>query len=225
MKESASQRTARAIEIIKVLRFVTREMKKPASWQIIDRYGRKPFLILVGCLLSLRTRDTVSFPASCRLFAKAKTPKKMLDLSRKTIEKLIYPVGFYRTKAKTLHTVSKDLLDRFDGKVPDSKEELLSIKGIGIKTANLVLGEAFAIPALCVDTHVHRISNRLGLVATKTPEQTEQALQKIIPKKYWIEFGPLMVMWGQNVSVPIGSQSLECAIAQLCPKARTTRSG
>ncbi len=199
MKESHAELKARAVKIVEVLRTATRGMVRPASVQIVARYGRKPFLILISCLLSLRTRDITSFPASCRLFAKAKTPRGMLKLPLKTIEKLIYPVGFYRNKAKLIHSMSKDLLDRFGGKVPQSKEELLSIKGVGLKTANLVLGAAFGIPAICVDTHVHKISNQLGLVKTKTPEETEAALQKIIPQESWIEYGYLMVMWGQNM--------------------------
>lgn len=202
MRQSDAQRIERVKKMIKILRTSTSHMEKPASDKIIARYGRDPYLILIACLLSLRTRDTTSFPAACRLFAKAKTPKKMRELSEKTIEKLIYPVGFYRNKAKTIRHVSKQLLDRFGGKVPKTKAALRSIKGIGLKTANLVLGEAFEIPAICVDTHVHRISNRHGLVKTKRPEETEQALQNIVPKKNWIEFGKLLVMWGQNICLP-----------------------
>jgi endonuclease-3 len=224
MKESRVERQARAVKIIKILQAATRDMLLPASTQIVARYGKDPYLILVGCLLSLRTQDTVSFPASCRLFAKAKTPKSMLKLPISTIEKLIYPVGFYRNKAKILHSMSKDLLERFGGKVPKTSDELLSIKGIGLKTANLVLGEAFGVPALCVDTHVHRISNRLGLVKTKTPEETERALQQIVPKKYWVEFGKLLVTWGQNICVPILPKCSECAISKLCPKIGVTKS-
>lgn len=224
MKDPTPELQARAVKIIDILRTATRGMEKPASLQIVDRFGRKPFLILTSCLLSLRTRDTVSFPASCRLFAKAKTPQAMLKLPLKTIEKIIYPVGFYRNKAKILQGVSHDLITRFEGKVPATQQELLSIKGIGPKTANLVLGEAFGIPALCVDTHVHQISNRLGLVHTKTPQQTEQALQKIIPKESWVEYGYLMVMWGQNICVPISPKCSQCAIAKLCPRIGVTRS-
>jgi endonuclease-3 len=198
MKDPTHQLKTRTVKIIQFLQTATRGMEEPASVKIVDRYGRKPFLILISCLLSLRTRDTTSYPASCRLFAKAQTPQEMLKLPITTIEKCIYPVGFYHTKAKLIHSMSQDLINRFDGKVPHTKEELLSIKGVGLKTANLVLGAAFNIPAICVDTHVHKISNQLGLVHTKTPEQTEAALQKIIPKKYWIEYGYLMVMWGQN---------------------------
>jgi endonuclease-3 len=122
----------------------------------------------------------------------------MLKLSSGTIEKLIYPVGFYRNKARSILSVSAELLKRFKGKVPKTSEDLLSIKGVGLKTANLVLSEAFRIPAICVDTHVHRISNQIGLVNTKTPEETEKKLMEILPKRYWREFNPLLVMWGQN---------------------------
>jgi endonuclease-3 len=224
MKKSQAELKARAVKIIEILRTATQGMEKPASVQIVERFGRKPFLILISCLLSLRTRDSISFPASCRLFAQATTPQAMLKLPLIAIQKLIYSVGFYRNKARLLHLVSRDLLDRFEGKVPNNKQALLSIKGIGLKTANLVLGAAFGIPALCVDTHVHQISNRLGLVKTRTPEQTEQALQKIIPKKHWVEYGYLMVMWGQNICVPISPKCSLCAIAPLCPRIGVTRS-
>lgn len=224
MKESRTQTAERAIQIIKILRSATKGMEKTASLQIIARYGRDPLLILISCLLSLRTKDITTFPASCRLFAKARTLKSLLKLPIKTIESLIYPVGFYKTKAKSIHSVCKDLLERFDGQVPSSRQELLSIKGIGPKTANLVLGDAFGIPALVVDTHVHKISNRLGLVKTKTPEETEKALTQLLPKRYWIEFGQLMVMWGQNICVPVSPKCSECAISALCPKVGVTRS-
>ncbi len=198
MKESSHKTRKRISNVIRFLRTETRHMERPAATKIVDKYGQNPYLILISCLLSLRTRDTVSYPASVRLFARAKTPRAMLKLSPKTIEKLIYPVGFYRTKARSILSISEDLLKRFKGKVPQSKEDLLSFKGVGLKTANLVLSEAFGIPAICVDTHVHRISNQIGLVKTKTPEQTEKKLMELLPKRYWSEFNSLLVMWGQN---------------------------
>jgi endonuclease-3 len=198
MKESSNKTRKRISRIIRFLRAKTRHLERPAATKIVEKYGRDPYLILISCLLSLRTRDAVSYPASVRLFAKAKTPRAMLKLSPKVIEKLIYPVGFYRNKAHSILSMSSDLLERFKGKVPKSKQELLSIKGIGPKTANLVLSEAFGIPAICVDTHVHRISNQIGLVKTKTPEETEKKLIKILPKQYWREWNSLLVMWGQN---------------------------
>lgn len=208
----------RAIRIIQILRKATKGMEQPASVNIVKQYGQDPYLVLISCLLSLRTKDTVSFPASQRLFEHAKTPAQMLKLPIKTIEKLIYPAGFYHRKALLLHEVSKDLLERFKGKVPQTEQELLSIKGVGRKTANLVLGVAFDIPAICVDTHVHRISNRLGLVKTKTTDETEVELKKILPPEYWTEYNHLLVIWGQNICVPISPKCSHCAIAKLCPK-------
>ncbi len=224
MKQSHSAVRQKVIKIIRLLRGATKGMPKPASSLIIERYGKDPYLILISCLLSLRTKDTTSFPASCRLFARAKTPKSMLKLSLSAIEKLIYPVGFYRKKARTIIAISSDLISCFDGKVPDSEEKLLSLNGVGIKTANLVLGEAFDVPAICVDTHVHKISNRLGLVKTNTPEETEVALKKLLPRRYWIEFGRLLVVWGQNICVPVSPLCSNCTIADLCPQIGVSKS-
>lgn len=213
----------RAIRVISVLRKATKNMVEPASLSIKKQFGQDPFLMLISCLLSLRTKDTVSLPASIRLFQVAKTPEDILKIPLSQIEKLIYPCGFYRRKAQSLHTVSRDILTRFKGKVPHTSEELTSIKGVGIKTANLVLGEGFGIPALCVDTHVHRISNRLGFVATKTPEETEQKLKELLPPEYWIEYNRLLVMWGQNICVPISPFCSKCPIADLCPRVGVSR--
>lgn len=213
----------RAIRIIQILRTATKGMEQPASFSIVKKYGQDPYLVLISCLLSLRTKDTVSFPASVRLFEHAKTPKQMLKLPIKTIEKLIYPTGFYHRKAALLHEVSQDLLERFDGKVPHTEQELLSINGVGRKTANLVLGVAFDIPAICVDTHVHRISNRLGLVKTKTTNETEIELKKVLPPEYWTEYNHLLVMWGQNICVPLSPKCSQCAIAHLCPRVGVTK--
>ena len=214
----------RAIRIIQILRKATKGMEQPASVNIVNQYGQDPYLVLISCLLSLRTKDTVSFPASQRLFEHAKTPEQMLKVPIKTIEKLIYPTGFYHRKAILLHEVSKALLERFKGKVPKAEQELLSIKGVGRKTANLVLGVAFDIPAICVDTHVHRISNRLGLVKTKTTDETEVELKKLLPPEYWTEYNHLLVIWGQNICVPISPKCSQCAIFNLCPRIGVTKS-
>jgi endonuclease-3 len=214
----------RAISIIHVLRTATRTMTKPAATQIVEQFGRNPYLILISCLLSLRTRDTVSLPASLRLFEFAKTPEEMVALPITQIEKVIRGVGFYRHKAHTIHTISQTLIQKFGSKVPSTEQELRSLKGVGIKTASLVLSEAFQIPAICVDTHVHRISNRLGLVNTKTPEATEKALKKILPQKYWSEWNPLLVMWGQNICVAISPFCSRCPISNLCPKKGVVKS-
>ncbi|MBI2775012.1 endonuclease III [Candidatus Dependentiae bacterium] len=193
-------------------------------FSISEQLGRDPFLVLISCLLSLRTKDTVTFPASMRLFEYARTPEQLLKLPILTIEKLIYPVGFYHRKALLMHSVSKDLLDRFGGKVPGIEEDLLSIKGVGRKTANLVLGEGFGIPAICVDTHVHRVANRLGLVETQTPEQTETELKKIIPKDYWIRLNQWLVVWGQQICVPISPFCSKCPLRPVCKRVGVTKS-
>ena len=213
----------RAIRIIEILRKATKGMEQPASTAIVSEYGRDPYLILISCLLSLRTKDTVSLPASRRLFEHAKTPKQMLALPITHIEKLIYPTGFYHRKARLLHEISQELLNRFSGNVPSNLEDLLSLKGVGRKTANLVLGVAFEIPAICVDTHVHKISNRLGLIKTKTTEETELALMELLPKKYWIEYNHLLVIWGQNICVPISPFCSKCALYDLCPRIGVTK--
>jgi endonuclease-3 len=216
--------TELAIKVIHQLRKATKKMTKPAVSQIVAKYGRDSFLILISCLLSLRTKDTISLPISLVLFQYAHTPQELLKIPLKKLEKIIYSIGFYRRKANLLHSVSRDIITRFGGKVPNTLKELLSIKGVGRKTANIVLAEGFCVPAIAVDTHVHRISNRLGLVKTKTPEQTERELKKIIPKRYWIELNPLLVMWGQNVCEPVLPRCSCCAIAHLCPRIGVTRS-
>ena len=210
--------------IIGQLRKATAQFQKPAATQIIDQYGKDPYLILISCILSLRTKDTVSFPASQRLFSCATTPKAMLLLPVGLIERAIYPCGFYRTKAKTIHTISADLIARFGGQVPASRDALLTLKGVGPKTANLVLSEAFDVPAICVDTHVHRISNRFGIVSTQTPEQTEAALKKVLPQEYWGEWSRLLVMWGQNVCVPISPKCSTCPLLRVCKRVGVTLS-
>ena len=224
VNESLAAQKKRAIEIITVLRMATERMIEPAMVTIVKEYGRDQFLVLVSCILSLRTKDTVSLPASRRLFASSATPSGMVELSQSVIEKLIYPVGFYRQKAKQLRAISALLLEKYSGAVPSDEKELLALPGVGRKTANLVLGEGFEIPALCVDTHVHRISNRLGLVATHTPEETETALKIILPPIYWREYNRLMVMWGQNICVPISPHCSICPLQKICPKIGVVKS-
>ena len=199
-------------------------MIKPMVSTLIDQFGPDPFLVLISCLLSLRTKDTVTLPICIRLFAQAKTPQEFLKIPQTQLQKLIYSVGFYRRKAAVLHSVCQQIIDEFNGKVPKTREKLLSLPGVGRKTANLVLGEGFGIPAICVDTHVHRISNRLGLVKTSTPAQTEAALEKILPKEYWIEWNQLLVMWGQNICVPISPYCSRCPVFDLCKRVGVTKS-
>ena len=173
-------------------------MAEPLLNKLAEEYQHNPFIILIGCLLSLRTRDTVTYKICKTLFARAKTPKQLLAIPVEELEKIIYSVNYYSRKARVLRAVSQELLDRFDGKVPSDEKELLSLPGVGRKTANLVRAEAFNIPALGVDTHVHQLANKLGLVSTKTPEATEQELKKIIPRDRWREAHRLLVMCGQN---------------------------
>ncbi|MFN3078114.1 MAG: endonuclease III domain-containing protein, partial [Alphaproteobacteria bacterium] len=156
--------------------------------------------------------------ASKRLFAIASSPYKMVQLSKFRLQKLIYPVGFYRNKAKVIKEISKKIIQEFASQVPNNLDDLLSLKGVGRKTANLVLGLGYNIPTICVDTHVHRISNRLGWVKTDTPEQTDFALQKIIPQDYWIDLNTTLVAFGQNMCLPISPYCSRCRVKEQCKK-------
>ena len=187
---------------------------------------KKPnaFKILIACLLSLRTRDENTEKVSKALFAIADTPEKISKLPTKKLEKLIFSSGHYKKKAKTLKHVSKILIEKYQGKVPNKKEELLSIKGIGPKTANIVLAFAFEKNVLPIDTHCHRIPNRLGWVKTKTPEQTEKELIKILLKKYWKEFNGIFVLFGRTICQPISPWCSKCPIEKYCPKINVKKS-
>ncbi len=177
-----------------------------------------PYKVLVACVLSLRTKDEVMIPASQRLFAVADTPQKMVGLSPETIEKLVFPVGFYKTKAQSIIDFSQKLLDDFGGQVPDTIDALLTLKGVGRKTANLVVGLGHGLPAICVDTHVHRICNRLGYIQTRTPEETEMVLREKLPAPYWSVINTVMVLHGQQTCKPIGPRCDVCPVAQWCHK-------
>lgn len=203
--------------IVRVLRRATRCFDDP-SVTMVSRRWHDPFCVLISCMLSQRTKDTTTIPASERLFALADSPDKILSLSTKKIEQAIFPVGFYRTKAKRIKHVCRTLIEKFHGCVPDTIDVLLTLEGVGRKTANLVLTEGFGKLAICVDTHVHRISNRLGYVHTKTPEETEMALRKKLPKRFWIEYNALLVVWGQNVCKPISPLCSRCPIRAWCPQ-------
>lgn len=184
--------------------------------------SRDPFLVLVSCILSLRTQDATTAAASKRLFAKAATPRAMARLKIPQIQKLIYPVGFYRVKAGVIAALCARLVREFGGAVPASREALLSFKGVGRKTANLVLGLGFGIPALCVDTHVHRISNRLGWVRTRTPEETEEALTALLPRRVWIKTNDTLVTFGQNICQPVSPWCSRCSVRTRCPRRGVT---
>ncbi|MBF0522158.1 MAG: endonuclease III [Candidatus Omnitrophica bacterium] len=206
--------------ISSVIRILRREVKSlpDPSVTLVGKKWHDPFLVLISCILSLRTKDQTTLPASERLFALADNPQAMLSLSATQIQKAIYPVGFYKTKAHNILGICQGLLERFQGKVPDNLEDLLTFKGVGRKTANLVLTEGFGKLGICVDTHVHRISNRFGYVNTKTPEETEMILRKQLPKRYWIEYNTLLVMWGQNMCKPVSPLCSRCALMKMCSR-------
>ena len=210
--------------VIARLRAVQPSWNTTALAAVADTTARDPFRILVSCLLSLRTRDETTGPAAARLFALADTPAALLDLARRRIERAIFPVGFYRTKARVVQRVSRELLARFDGRVPADLDALLTLPGVGRKTANLVVTFAFGLPGICVDTHVHRITNRLGFVRTTTPEQTEWALRAKLPRRHWTRLNDLLVAFGQNVCQPLSPRCSACPVARLCPRMGVTRS-
>ena len=184
---------------------------------------RSPFHLLVSCVISLRTKDEVTHNASRRLYKLANTPAELAALDEGAIASAIYTAGFYNTKAGQLRRIATILIDSHGGEVPADEAAMLELPGVGRKTANLVLGLGFDIPAICVDTHVHRISNRLGLVETKTPDATEKALQVVLPKDLWIDINDLLVTFGQNRCHPTSPKCTGCPLDDLCPKIGVTR--
>jgi len=192
----------------------------------LNRMRKKPdaFRILISCLLSLRARDENTEKVSKKLFAIVDTPEEIAKIPTRKLEKIIFSTGHYKKKARTLKHVSKELIKRFDSQVPKTKDELLSIKGIGPKTANIVLAFAFGEQVLPIDTHCHRIPNRLGWLKTKTPEQTEKELEKILPKKYWSEFNGIFVLFGKTICQPISPWCSKCPIEKYCKKVGVRRS-
>jgi endonuclease III len=207
--------------IIRVLRETVPRWKAPIVTELA-REKHDPYSILISTIISLRTKDEVTRDASERLFGLADTPRAMTGLDRETIEKAIFPAGFYRNKARTILDVSGTIVERYGGQVPRSLDELLAMKGIGRKTANLVVTLGFGEPGICVDTHVHRISNRLGYVKTKSPEETEYALRKTLPEEYWIEYNDLLVTFGQNICKPISPLCSQCPIHHYCTRVGVT---
>jgi endonuclease-3 len=191
---------------------------------LIGQQSGDPFQVLISCLLSLRTRDETTGSAARRLFSLASAPQTMLQLSVAQIEHAIYPVGFYHTKARTILEICRALLDHFGGAVPDELEDLLTLKGVGRKTANLVLTQGFGKPGICVDTHVHRISNRWGYVRTEDAHDTEMALRRKLPRRYWLEYNDLLVAFGQTVCLPTSPWCSRCPIADRCPRRGLRRS-
>ena len=203
---------------------VLKERYQDKTSALMDVSTRKdPFLTLISCLLSLRTKDEVTARASERLFTLAKTPEEMLNLKKEEIEAAIYPVGFYKRKAEQILEICRVLVEKYDSRVPDEIDELLKLKGVGRKTANIVITMGYNKPGIAVDTHVHRISNRLGLVSTKSPNQTEFALRKTLPKRYWIVFNNLLVMHGKTICTPISPKCSICPITEYCKRVGVTR--
>src|SRR6185295_13565650 len=200
--------------IVRILRKEIRQWPLPA----IGHYVDTPFTTLISCILSLRTQDKTTNAASERLFAIANTPETMLATPVEVIEKTIYPVSFYRVKSRTIHAICEQLLSRAGGEVPSTLEELLELPGVGRKTANIVVTLGFQKEGIAVDTHVHRISNRLGYVRTKTPDKTEMALRKKLPRRYWIIFNDLLVVYGQNLCKLISPFCTKCKIAVYCKR-------
>jgi len=207
-----------------VLRHLRKSIK---SWRVpvVTKISlqQNPFMVLVSCLLSLRTRDEITDAASRRLFVLASSPKKLLRLDPKQVEKAIYPVAFYRNKTLRLYEISRALIDDNDGKVPDSLDQLLRLKGVGRKTANLTLVLGHNKPGVCVDIHVHRIVNRWGYVQTKSPNETEKALRCKLPKRYWMEINNLLVSFGQNICKPQSPFCSNCVVLEYCEQVGVNR--
>lgn len=207
-------------EIAKAIAILKKEVKK---WPVpivtqLEGKADAPYQVLVSCILSLRTQDKTTAEAYARLYAEARNPLELSKLPVERIEKLIYPVGFYRNKAPQLKEIGRVLVERYNSVVPDMIEELLKFKGVGRKTANLVVTAGYGQPGICVDTHVHRITNRWGYVKTKTPDATETALRKQLPKKYWLVINDLLVTFGQNHCHPVSPECSTCKMAHLCAK-------
>lgn len=208
-------------KIISILKRETRKYGVPVVTEVSK--SRNPFKVLISCILSLRTKDAVTREASERLFKLADSPEGITNLDVSQIEGAIYPVGFYKTKARRIKEICATLLNHYNSEVPDEIDELLKLNGVGRKTANLVVTLGYEKPGICVDTHVHRIVNRLGYAQTKTPGQTEQVLREKLPAKYWLTFNDLLVAYGQNICAPISPWCSKCKIADLCRKVGVLR--
>lgn len=221
------KRPAAAKHVEPIMRALARAidgLELPAVEKISGSQEKDPFQVLVATLLSARTQDATTLAASTRLFKVARTPRTMARLTVKDIERLIYPVSFYRHKARHLKATSRMLAGRFGGRVPMTMEELLTLPGVGRKTANLVLILAFKSQRnICVDTHVHRISNRLGWVRTRTPDETEQALYTATEDRWWPYINLYLVTWGQNVCRPLYPRCRQCVLAEMCPRVGVTK--
>ncbi|MBU1172038.1 MAG: endonuclease III [Proteobacteria bacterium] len=217
------------IEPFSIDRFIAILKEHYKNWDapvitLMSHAGASPYQVLISTVLSLRTRDEVTAVAAKRLFDLAKDPNAMLALGEEAISKAIYPVGFYPTKAKRIMEISRLILDKFNGVVPDEIDLLLTLPGVGRKTANLVLVEGYHKDAICVDTHVHRISNRIAYVKTPNPDKTEMALRKKLPRPHWVIYNEILVAFGQLICRPISPFCSRCPVSQMCQKVNVTTS-
>lgn len=204
------------INIDKIVEILQNANQQRSEFVNLMEGFHNPYLVLIACILSLRTNDKTTYPATLRMLELAKTPQEMMNISEGDLANAIYPVGFYKNKAKQIIELSKTIVEKLNGKVPDTIENLIKFNGVGRKTANLVLAKGFGIPAICVDVHVHRIFNRIGYIITKTPDETEFALREKLPQKYWLDINTLMVTHGQNVCKPTKPKCDECPIREYC---------
>jgi len=209
--------------VVPLVRRALKREKDPYVTELAKK-KRSPFKVLVSTVISARTKDEVTADASTRLFSAADNPKAMLKLSEKRISELIYPAGFYRTKARAIRALSGMIIERFGGRVPDTIEELVELPGVGRKTANLVLILGFGKPAMCVDTHVHRVSNRLGAIETDDARMTEFALRKVLPRRYWLQINDLFVVFGQKICRPVSPLCSTCIVRSHCARIGVRRS-
>ena len=209
--------------IVRPVRKAVKAEEDPSVTKIAQE-SRSPLKVLVSTVISARTKDEVTGPASARLFSLADSPQTLARLPVARIEKAIYPAGFYKVKARAIKKLARMLIDDFGGKVPDTIDGLLRLPGVGRKTANLVITLGFGIPGICVDTHVHRVTNRLGVISTKNPEETEYALRRVLPRRHWIEINDLLVMYGKAVCNPVSPRCSACVIPDLCRRTGVTRS-
>jgi endonuclease-3 len=210
-------------DIHKIIQILKKEIQQ---WRVpvVGHYSQNPFTVLISCLLSLRTQDKTTGEASARLFRLAKTPRTMARLPAAKIEQAIYPVGFYKTKAKNIVKICRIIISEYSGRVPEDIDTLLKLPGVGRKTANLVVTLGYNKPGICVDTHVHRITNRWGYVQTKTPEKTEAALRAKLPEGYWMIINDLLVTYGQNICKPISPFCSRCKIQRYCDRVGVNKS-
>lgn len=216
--------TQTLVKVLNKLKKEYPEWVEPAI-TMMSRRKRGPFRVLIGTIISQRTKDEVTIEAAQRLFAVADTPRKIIKLPVRRIAALIYPSGFYNSKGKNIKDVSRTLISCFKGKVPDTIKDLLTLKGVGRKTANLVLTKGYGKQAICVDTHVHRISNRFGYVKTKKPDITEFVLRDNLPRKWWIEYNDILVAFGKTICRPVSPRCSECPVEKWCEKAGTKKTG